>query len=70
MGKYLLWLVPMFHAISCMKILLGNKTLVLISMALSQIGPNLVSEYMNLRVVEFSRVCVLLYVEKKKNVEV
>lgn len=53
-----------------MKILLGNKTLVLISIAVSQTGPNLVSEYVNLRVVEFSRVCVLLHVEKKKKLEV
>ena len=45
-----------------MKILLGNKTLVLISIAVSEIGPNVVSEYMNLRMVELSRVCVLLYV--------
>jgi len=44
-----------------MRMLLGNKTLVLISITVSGIGPNLVSEYMNLRMVEFSRLCVLLY---------
>lgn len=46
---------------SCIKVFLGNKRLVLISIALSEVVPNLVSEYMNLTMVEFSRVCVLLY---------
>lgn len=45
-----------------MKIFLGSKTRILISVAVSDIGPNLVSEYMNLRMAEFSTVCVLLYV--------
>lgn len=40
-----------------MKILLGNETLVLISISVSEIGPNVVSEDINLRMVE----CVLLY---------
>lgn len=40
-----------------MKILLGNKALVLRSISVSEIGPNVVSEHINLRMVE----CVLLY---------
>lgn len=53
MGKYLI--CPGFCLYFYMKILLENKTLVLISV--SEIGLNEVSEHINLRMVE----CVLLY---------
>lgn len=44
-----------------MKIFLESKTRILISIAVSNIGPNLVSEYVNLRMAEFGTGCVLLY---------
>lgn len=55
MGKYLI--CSGFSLCFYMKILLGNKTLVLRSISVSEIGPNVVSEHINLRMVE----CVLLY---------
>lgn len=45
-----------------MKILLGNKTLVLISISVSEIGPNVVSEHINLRMVECVFCCMQLFI--------
>lgn len=56
MGKYFIY--SGFSLCFFMKILLGNKTLVLISVSVSEIGPNVSSEHINCRMVEYVFCCM------------
>lgn len=56
MGRYLI--SSGFCLYFYMKILLGNKTLVLISISVGEIGPNVMSEHINLRMVEYVFCCM------------
>lgn len=58
MGKY--FICSDFSLCFYIKSPLGNKTLVLISLSVSEIGPNVVSEHINCRMVEYEFCCVLL----------